>query len=179
LCWQTYYFWDGFFCLAQCTKPQWIWKSVYLLDKFERHKIKNESLFVQHYDHHVFAQFYVHDELVGIKSNLCPVFFLVIIPNHYLVPLVFVNQNNNISFVHHFHQGNILFEVLDFFLQPGAPGIVLQNFKTDLCGDGEVFLALVWADGVDHWDWRLLDLSSLCRILILHCLLMRCFILVH
>lgn len=126
-----------------------IWECINLFDELQSDEIENESFLIKHNDHHVLSQLDVHNELISIESDFSSILFLMIIPNDNFVSLVFVNQNDDIGFIHHFYQCNICVQVLNLLLWSGASGIVLQNFETCSCGYGKVFLGLVWRDRVD------------------------------
>jgi hypothetical protein len=75
----------------------------------------------------------------------------VIIPNYHFISLLFVNQNDNISFIHHFNNGNVGVKVLNLLFRSNASRIVLQNLKTGTCGNGEIFLGLIRRNAIDIW----------------------------
>ena len=84
-----------------------------MLDELERNEVENECFLVEHNNHHVFPEFDVHDQLVGVERDLSPVLFFVIIPNNHFVPLLFVNQHDHIGFIHHFDQSYVCAKVLN------------------------------------------------------------------
>lgn len=67
----------------------------------------------------------------------------MVVPNHNLVFLLLVNEDDDISLVHHFNERNLLAQILNLFLQTGAARVVLQNFKTSLSCDSEILLGLI------------------------------------
>lgn len=143
LAWQANNFGNWFLSLRESAQSSRIWVSVDLFYEFERNEIENESLFVEYDNHHILPEFDVHDELVGVECNLRPVFFLVIVPNYHFVPLLLVHQHNYVSLVHHLDQGDVFIELLDLLLQPRASGVILQDFKAGLRGNGKILLSLV------------------------------------
>lgn len=67
----------------------------------------------------------------------------MVVPNHNLVFLLLVNEDDDISLVHHFDERNLLAQILNLFLQTGAARVVLQNFKTSFSCDSEILLGLI------------------------------------
>lgn len=67
----------------------------------------------------------------------------MVVPNHNLVFLLLVNEDDDISLVHHFNERNLLAQILNLFLQTGAARVVLQNFKTTLSCDSKILLGLI------------------------------------
>lgn len=106
--------------MRQCAESCWIWESVNLLDQFKGNKVEDEGLLIEHYNHHILSQLDIHDELICVESNLCSILFLVIVPNNYFVSLLLIDQNNDVGFVHHFNQGNILVKLLHLLLESGT-----------------------------------------------------------
>ena len=49
----------------------------------------------------------------------------MVVPNHNLVFLLLVNEDDVISLVHHFNERNLLAQILNLFLQTGAARVVL------------------------------------------------------
>ena len=113
---KTNNFRDGLLGLGQGAKSGRIGVGVHLFYELERNKIEDKGLLVEHHNHHVLAQLDVHNELIGVKGNLCPIFLLVVVPNDNFVPLLLVDQHYHIRFVHHFHQGDLLVQILHLFL---------------------------------------------------------------
>ena len=114
--WQTNDFRDWLLSLRQRTETGWIRIRVHLLDQLESNEIENEGLLVQDHDHHILSELDVHNKLIGIKRDLCPILFLVIIPNNNFVPLLLVDQHYDVGFVHHFNESNILPQILHLLL---------------------------------------------------------------
>ena len=83
-----------------------------MLNQLKSHEIEDEGLLVEHDNHHVLSELDAHDELVCVECDLCPVLFLVVIPDDYLVPLLFVNEDDNVGLVHHFNQSNVCVQIL-------------------------------------------------------------------
>ena len=99
-----------------------------------------------HYDHHVFSQANVHNELIRIKSDFCSVFLLVIIPNNYFVPLICIDKDDYICFVHHFYDTYFVAEVLNFFLEFNIRRVILDDFKACFGSKSKIFLTLIGSD---------------------------------
>lgn len=136
-------FGDWFLGLRKCAEAGWIRESVDLFNELKRHEIEYEGLLVEHHNHHIFTKLDIHNELIGIESNFCPIFLLVIIPNDYFISLLLIHQHNNIRLVHHFHERNMLAKILHLFLQSCAARVVLQNFKPSLRCNGKILLRLI------------------------------------
>ena len=94
-------------------------------------------------DHHILSKLDIHNELISVECDLCPILFFMVVPNHNLVFLLLVNEDDDISLVHHFNERNLLAQILNLFLQTGAARVVLQNFKTSLSCDSEILLGLI------------------------------------
>ena len=65
-----------------------------------------------HY-HHIFSQLHIHYKLIGVESNLSPIFLFMIVPNHDFIPLILVNQYNHIRLIHHLYNGYVLLQALN------------------------------------------------------------------
>ena len=88
---KTNNFRDGLLGLGQGAKSGRIGVGVHLLYELERNKIDDKGLLVEDHNHHVLAQLDVHNELIGVEGNLCPIFLLVVVPNDNFVPLLLVD----------------------------------------------------------------------------------------
>ena len=100
---ETYDLRNRLFSLGQGAESCWIWECVYLFDQLQSNEIENECLLIEDNNHHILSKLDIHDELVSIESDLCSIFLLMIIPNHDLISLLLVDQNDNIGFIHHFY----------------------------------------------------------------------------
>lgn len=175
------YFGDRFFRLGQGAKAGRIEVGVNLLDELERDEIENKGLLVQHNDHHVLSQLHVHNQLVCVERDLCPVLLLVVVPDDNFVPLLLINKNDDIRLVHHFDECNLLAQILNLLLQPRASRVILQNLETRLRRNRKVLLRLV---GRYRVYLRLLvvlrgSLRCTAIILLFHRLLVRLLVLLH
>ena len=152
-----------------------------MFDELEGYEIEDEGLLVEHDDHHVLSQLHVHNQLVCVERDLCPVLFLVVVPDDNFVSLLLINENNDVGLVHHFDECDLLAQILDLLLQPRASRVILQNLETRLRRNGKVLLRLVRRYRV---YLRLLvvlgrSLGSATIILILHGLLVRLLVLLN
>lgn len=89
--WQTNNFRNRLLCLRKRTQSSWIRVSINLLYQLESDEVENKGLLVEHNNHHVFSQFDIHNKLIGIESDLCSIFLLVIIPNYHFIPLLLID----------------------------------------------------------------------------------------
>eukprot|EP00355_Strombidium_rassoulzadegani_P000586 CAMPEP_0168612802 /NCGR_PEP_ID=MMETSP0449_2-20121227/3110_1 /TAXON_ID=1082188 /ORGANISM="Strombidium rassoulzadegani, Strain ras09" /LENGTH=365 /DNA_ID=CAMNT_0008653389 /DNA_START=169 /DNA_END=1265 /DNA_ORIENTATION=- len=140
---------NGLLGLRYGAEAEGVGVSVDLLDELERDEVEDEGLLLEDDDHHVLAQLDVHDELVGVEGDLRPVLLLVVVPDHHLVLLLFVDQHDHVRLVHHLHEGDVLLQVLHLLLQLRAPRVVLQDLESVLCRDCKIFLGLVRRHAVD------------------------------
>ena len=179
LTWKANNFGNRFFSLWNGAKSGWIWESIDLLDQLEGDEVENEGLLDEHNDHHVLSEFDIHDELVGVESDLCPILLLMVIPNYNLISLLLVHENDYICLVHHLHQCYVLIQILHLFLEAGTTRIVLQNLESCVCGNCEIFLILIRANAV-HLSRRVC-VSTSCdvQVLLLDGFLMRLLVLLH
>lgn len=46
---------------------------------------------MQQDNHHIFPEFDIHNQLVGVKCDLGSVLLIVVIPNNYLISCIFVD----------------------------------------------------------------------------------------
>ena len=173
-------FGDGLFGLGKRAESPRIEVGVDLLDQLEGHEVEDEGLLVEDHDHHVLAELDVHNELVGVESDLRSVFLLVVVPDDDLVPLLLVDKHDHVRLIHHLHQGNLLSQILHFLLQSRAPRVVLQDLEPGLGRNCEVLLRLVRRDGVDLWLLVfLVRVGCTPVILLLHGLLVRLLVLLN
>lgn len=114
---ETYDLRNRLFSLRQGAESCWIWECVYLLDQLKGHEIENECLLNEYNNHHILSKLDIHDKLVSIESDLCSIFLLVIIPNDNLIPLLLIDQNDHIGFIHHFYKSDVLVEFLHLLLE--------------------------------------------------------------
>jgi len=99
---QTNNFRNRLFCLRKSAQSSWIRERVNLLYQLEGDEVENKGLLVEHNNHHVLSQFDIHNKLIGVECDLGSIFLLVIVPNYHFIPLLLIDQHDDICFIHHF-----------------------------------------------------------------------------